>query len=177
MGFDAILGVGRSPQVTKDIIINPYTFIVTDISDSAKLTVTGAIPATITGVVENINDPDYDNVNIAYHLQGIRSNPYDVYLIADLEREVYLKQVNINLGITSALHDVTIKLSVSNDGVQYIDVQSITPVAYATNTIVPLNARYIKGRFIKVSIETSGSGATDVIDFYKLKIILDNLQR
>lgn len=173
MPFDNILQVGRTPKVTDDVIINPYSINQQNIAPALILTRTTNLGTNFTGSDYNIIDPDYPSDVIALgFLTGVKK-----YITGDLGKIVYVKKISLGYKITNFGGTSTNKLviQISNDGTAWETLydSNIT----ADTDLITLEFNYRKFRFIKFGTDTvAGGSVTTIINFYKLKIVLDELQ-
>jgi len=188
MPFDSILGVGRSPQVTADLILSPYALINSDISNSAEVT---EVLDTITapaGDKKNIVNPDFDSTTFAAYqlvvnhtVNELRTN----VLTFDFSKIIYMRNLLFTFATTrpgTSSFTITIACDYSTDGIRWLPLNQIshkTPTSLIDDYVYGLS--FFQTRFIRFTITSNISVGTTpnsiTVDIFSLKAIMDNLQR
>lgn len=178
MPFDAIMGVGRTPQMTKDYAVSPYS-INPDIANAGNISFYSSITLTNkTGRPENLIDNSFDSSQISFQTAWTSAGDISQYFILDLGKEIFIKEIKVMM--TYTYFDVTynnyLSIWVSNDNVNYTKL--IEEYQYPEPIRLPseLVYSYTKARFIKIlytAYFNAGGGETK---FYKLQVKPDYMQ-
>lgn len=131
--YDYVMGVGRSPQVTQDAIINTYSAYNEDIAQYG--TISGSLGAFMTissGIYENLINPNYTDTAppLVYSLDAATSG--NATIIIDLKRRIGLGKYDLDIdGSYTATNNPTISItfSVSDDNISYQTIYTTTSTA------------------------------------------------
>lgn len=186
MGFDPIMGVGRSPKITEDLILNPYSIGKGNIAPSCAVnSILNTSPApTTTKNNKDIVNPDYDSsTNSAYQIaQSVNAGQSSTNIVQfDLGRNIYIDNIEfkhslaITLGATSTT--IGMKVEVSENGTNWLAIWTRT--GGQTTATITEQVNYKKFRFCRywLFFDATGAGTSSyTFDFYYLRIIPSNLQ-
>lgn len=179
MPFDFIMGVGRSPQITKDVIVNPYSITSEiDIASAGKLSfISNYVNTTTTGDINLLVNENNDGNTSVFQVNNPIASTATAEIILDIEKSIYWKKALFSCDVTqaagtSAPYSIVLEIMESEDGNNF---QTKSSATYTTSSITKkeITAYYMKGRYLKFKI-TSDYGFT--ANFYILKAFNDNLQ-
>lgn len=184
--FDTIMGVGRSPQITKDYISNNFSTLETDIAPMCRIVYGGAPSAayTVTGTISNIIDESFDanNISIQYSVTTLGASTEYAANVIDLGREFFIKQVTFRVIIddaTASSQSARIYSGLTYDGSTNTGFTLRTTETGTTgaNNDLKLTANYFKARFLWVDMTNQCSGVTNLkFKLYKLRIVIEPMQ-
>jgi len=181
MSFDPILGVGRTPQITKDVYTNPTGMINTEISSAAipRLTTSGDVETV--GDIRNITNPDFDSTtftaftiktNYTVSSQAIQNITWD------LDKELFLKNAEFRALAIIGSGTVTTRVQYSLDGASWTNFQDNDEPDGANEKILRVQ-NYFRVRFIRVQTEWDPDTVpqTTELQINSLRIVMDYMQR
>lgn len=175
MAFDTIMQVGKTPQVTADIAINPYT-LQDDVTYLAFPTLSGGTPAG--GSLLNVINPNFDYITyIACQVNSIGGTTFRV--LFDLGKSLQLRGVLLYFADVQAgggaLSTGTIECS--KNGIDWELLQSYTFPAVGVNTTTEhtFTTQDKEMRYFRVS-HTTASDSNGMI-FNSVQFKLSNIQR
>lgn len=177
MPFDPILGVGRSPQVTADVIVNSYAIQNIDIASSSKTDTSYSAGVSSSGFITDIVNDNFDlSSGDAYRIvfNSLTTGTHTAKLTFDLSKIVFVKQIDI-------LSDYTTGTGITGGFTQlYIETSLDGNTWTLLNDPVQNKSFYYKKlRFLRFNIiftVSSGTSSNWYISVNKLKIFLDNIQ-
>lgn len=182
MPFDSIMGVGRTPKVTEDVITtNKYSLNAVNIASVMNISKSAATGAVITGVETNIINENYDsstNPAVSY-VYTDADVPFTDYIVFDLGKVMFINSIN-----TKAYNQRTgagsttggLNIEISTDGVNW---ELLSQTAWLTTPLTPQKDFFYKRmRFIRYYffVSASSAGITYTLNIFNLKIISDSLQ-
>jgi len=184
MGFDAILGVGRTPQITNDLYFNPYAIDIDKIQNYSplvrKITITddagttdGAFPDRLNNLISQTSlETDYS----IYRSVATAGNTFDIDF--DTGRNLYFDKIGISYSTTGDGDTMSITIMASDDGANFTTISSETVTVATADTEIKYSYGFnAKGRVIRVRfrIETYTAPAF-VLQLFKFKFFYANLQ-
>lgn len=178
MAFDYLMGVGRTPQITQDVNINPYSAYIDDICQAGTISSSYTGNLNETGVLNNLINPNYTDTTAPLVIAGVGNSAATYTLILDLKRVVGLGKQNLNivhLGTHGTAITTTTEISISNNNVNFERVYYDTQTGTSNNTTINKDSftfgkfgRYVKFHFTR---NTTTAGSTWAITFNNRVII------
>jgi len=181
--WDAVMQVGKTPLVTGNLTLPPYSSLGEEITGNALIdliSITGGIG--VSGYLADlINVNSIDSVLDArgvVHSYSMSLTPADTGVFrVDLRRSLIMRGLMITFTYYSAgAVNMTLLVDVSNDDVTYKNIYSIGfgglgGTADYSETLDNFEARYIRFRMIG-----NGTGGNGTIYFNKLRLFIDSTQ-
>ena len=180
MGFDYIMGVGRTPQITQDVNINAYSAYVDDLCQGGTISLTlSGTWGTPVGDLNNLINPNYTDTALPYVLDTTSSITGTASIVIDLKRRVGLGKHNMNISFThtaSTNPTISAVFSVSDDNITYTPVYSNSATAASGTVTFSVNKDTFYfgkfGRYIKIFITKSGVTSTSGSVNFSNRIII-----
>lgn len=161
--------VGKTPQITSNFSLPPYTNLGEEITNNVVMYSFGATSYSgFAGGLVDLNNPSTLLVNF-------NSAGDFIDLRFDLRRKLIVRAININFLTVNGTTYCDYLFQISNDGAIWTTVLShpSTTAAYMSSTIQDKEFRYF--RIYGVCIAGGGSGTTS-IEFTKLRFFIDSTQ-
>lgn len=182
MAFDIILGMGKTPQVTEDIAINPYSLYLDDVTGLIVPTATLDAGLTTEGSLINPLNPNFDYINnnpyaITNDEQGTQTGIVNL----DLGKKIITRGITIlfSLGRSPAQAGggsvSTITISATSDGSTYTDLETISNTTTETNFTKTYTFQILRGIRITHN-STCGANQCSRFILKSLNIKLDSIQ-
>lgn len=185
--YDAIMGVGRSPQITSDIVLNPYSLGKTDISEIASLNTeaTNTDINTKTGNIRDIINENFDSssgnaYSMTSDVEAAGTN-IGLSLILDFQKVIYVHSVEYKLTVAHSAaagggthNPLGDNVQFSNDGVNWSN-SGINNYANGSfsNTIYQKKFRFVKFSY---SWRANSDATSITLSFNYIRILIDNIQ-
>lgn len=186
MPFDSIMGVGRSPQITKDFVINPYSFSQLDIAPNSIVKIDSAAGSTgEIGKPKNVVDSSFTTDDLAYSFSTTDTSGTNksVFFIFDLGREFFIRDASFNLQVditnmTLGSTNTSARKEISNDGLTWtsINADMIASIVGTYLYNATYQMRYFKARFLRIEHIYNVTSGYIKVNLFKFVANLDNLQ-
>lgn len=182
--WDPIMQVGKTPQITADANLNPYTIAQDDISQLAfPYLVSAGSSITFTGSVLNLTNQFYDySVTDTIDLwdsSGAGSSS-DTIITFDLGKAINVRGVSLLIASdrNSTDSNSTVYLEGSQDGITWIELDSrINPNTSGTKTFYTMQASDSRFKTLRIRVDWSaGSGGAHHVYLERLRIWVDSKQ-
>jgi hypothetical protein len=176
--WDSIMNVGKTPQITSDMVTNPYFNGVDDISHLlfgyvAQLGNT----TSFKGNINAVTNPNffYDIAGGVYAVLFTCGNAgTDTILQFDIGRKLIIRGISLFYGENDGGVNVTVNLETSEDGANWVTQSSM--LASGVNVGNTLTARDVIASKIRIRLSMpSGLGAT-YIYLNNLKVLMSRIQ-
>jgi hypothetical protein len=182
MPFDVILGMGKTPQITEDIAINPYSLYLDDVTGLIVPTATLDAGLTTEGSLINPLNPNFDYItNNPYAITNDQQGAKTAVVKLDFGKKIIARGITILFSLGKSPAQVnggsvsTITISASSDGSTYTDLETISNTTTETNFTKTYTFQTL--RSIKIT-HNSTCGAFQCSRFIlkSLNIKLDSIQ-
>ncbi len=160
MVFDTVMGVGKTPQITQDISLNPYNAYFDDVAGLIGLDLSLGANTTIQGNIFNFLNP-----NVSYWDIAATTVTNFVHAVAGTDTTIF----TLNLGKELIIRNIglyifcngtnTTALQISRDGRTWETLQT-----FASGGGVYTQATYTDKifKFLRFSIALNGSASTEI---------------
>jgi len=179
--FDAIMGVGKTPEITKSFTSNPYQTIGEEVTNVSVITTQLSGNHSITeGSIINITNPFFDYVaNNALVISRTTMGSGTSYLTIDLGRELVLRAIEMyfeNGGYTT--ETITVACQTSKDGTIYEEDSDIASDSDTGGTEYTKVWKDKVCRYIRIRLTSAGGAATPavILTVNRLRIFLNPIQ-
>jgi len=172
--WDSLNGVGKTPQVTADISLNPYSLNYDDVLGliTPTVTITGGIQA---GSIVNVLNPNFDYVSLTPFRFSANSNQSAV-ITFDLGRNLNLRGTLLYFQLDggSGTDNTNAVIEGTSDGLTFETFETITKGSGTQlYTKTYLDKKY---RYLRITINLVSAGNTAGFTFNTAQIKISNLQ-
>lgn len=185
MVFDYIMSVGRTPQLTQDVNINPYSAYNDDLCQGGTISysLTTGGTGTITGDIQNCINPNYSDVFpiYSYSLNDVATSQ----ILIDLKRVVGVGKQYIDLRTSRTDGSnpiITITIDGSKDNVLYETIYTSSVTAGSgTITLNVTNSTFGVYKFLRyyritAALSGGASADTSVLQIGSIRLFPDYIQ-
>jgi len=179
--WDPIMQVGKTPQITSDANLNPYSISQDDISQLFYifLSQTGT-GSTATGSALNLTNTYYDyTVTPALRINQSGTGGTDTIVTADCGKVLNVRGISLMIqhNHMSVDRDATIYIEGTEDGINWIQYISYPIPDVLTDTQDTLSMSDKRFKTMRIRIAYSGAlGGAFYLDLNKLRIWVDSKQ-
>lgn len=176
------MSVGKTPQITKDIIVNSYTLNQENILPNANISTVTTSGNTPTGNTYDLINPNNDGSTVVFAIQLYRTYPasssYEI--IFDLKKSIFISNLSIIYAMPTIAGSTSLKTITVSYGDDLNNLQNNTDFNSVGNGTVPkttITKNYFRARFIKISF-TGTSTENDLyhVNLYSINAITDFMQ-
>jgi len=193
MPFDSIMGVGRSPQVTKDYATNPYS-IYGNMAGSMSVYRNDETYITKDGDPKNVTNEDFDSTSgYAYKFEIptlLLGTTRNAFVVFDFGKEIWIKNISFKIKIVATtgggVNGMNFAVNYSKGAITGLtNNQDILTTIYnssgtsARNEVIIQENNYIRARAVIFSLSgqnISGGVGSMSMELYSLKITPDSMQ-
>jgi len=171
MVYDAIMGVGKTPQITADVLVNPYSLQYDDVTQLAFPQVTLGGGMSEINTVLNVTNPNVDYAYLAasgfatYQINKTTAGTTTAYITYSFGKDMIFRGSTFYYNSSGSV----ITIQSSFDGVNWFDVTSTSSDGNHTLLLTDLRFKFIR---IKADI----TGTTGGTDFRLVKFQTDTKQ-
>lgn len=171
MVYDPVMNVGKTPQITSDLAINPLNiyddvtplcFPILDISG-------GGI--TVTGSLVNVINPNFDyNANTAFN--GSANATRSFVITFDLGKTLVLRGILLYFQMqgASGTDSTNVVIDISSDGINYITLETVIKGSGTQNFTKTYTDTQLRVLRLTVNIVSGGNTAGFTFNTMQLKM-------